>query len=94
MSYGSSSLVTCSLTHHCPSEFDSHFSPADQHLEGSSVRARPGHTSCATPWTVPATLLTTGRSSAQSLTANSSEDGTTPGGHTQEWTVGQTVPLN
>lgn len=76
------------------SDFENHFQPADQPLEGSFARALPGRTSCATPWTVPAALLTTGHSSAQSSTANSSGDGTTPGGHTQEWTVGQIVALN
>lgn len=70
------------------------FRPADRRSEGSFARALPGRTSCATPWTVPAALLTTGHSSAQSSTANSSEDGTTLGARTQEWTVGQIVAPN
>lgn len=60
---------------------------ADLHMEGSSARVLLGHISFATLKIVPPTPLTTERSSAWSSTANSSEDGTTPGGHTLEWMV-------
>lgn len=63
-----------------------HFS-ADQHTEGSFAKAPPSRTSCATQLIAPPTRRTTERNSVQSSTANSSEDGTTPGGRTPKWTV-------
>lgn len=60
---------------------------ADLHMEGSIARAPPGRTNYATQSIAPPTRLTTEHSSAQSSTANNSEDGTTPGSHTPKWTV-------
>lgn len=62
-------------------------------MEGSSATAPPGLTNFVTQRTVPPTPLTTEHSSALNLTANSSEDGTTPGDRTPEWTVRQ-FPLS
>ncbi len=56
-------------------------------MEGNSVKAPPDRTNFVTLRIVPPTQLTTEHSSVPSTTASSSEDGTTPGGHTHEWTV-------
>lgn len=53
------------------------------------MRAPPSHINCATRLIAPPTRLTTERNSVQSSTANSSEDGTTPGGRIPRWTVSQ-----
>lgn len=63
------------------------FLSAGLHTEGSSARAPPGRTSSATLKTAPPTPSTTEHSSVPNSTANSSEDGTTPGDHILKWMV-------
>lgn len=56
-------------------------------MVGSSVKALPGHTNCATLIPVLPAPWTTEHSSVPNSTANSSEAGTTPGDRTREWRV-------
>lgn len=57
------------------------------------MRAPPGRTNFVTLRIVPPMPLTTERNSVPNSTGNSSEDGTTPGDHTLEWMVSQTLNL-
>ena len=68
------------------------FLSADLHMEENTVKAPPGHTNYVILRIVQSTPSTTERSSVLSLTANSSEDGTTPGDHTLEWMVRHVFP--
>lgn len=56
-------------------------------MVGNSVKAPQDPTNFVKLKIVLPTQLTTEHSSVQSLTANSSEDGSTPGGHTHGWMV-------
>lgn len=59
-------------------------------MEESFVKAPPSHINFATQLIAHQTRLTTERNSVQSSTANSLEDGTTPGGRIPKWMVRQT----